>query len=580
MVSSGLVKMANTARSTSASIKGVNGTLSQSYDQVRRKIGELESAISKSTSISHIRAARRELEQLQRVAARHPGGVASGGGGGLGIMAMARNYLGPLAIAGAIGGVFGAGAQKEQDIVGLRTFLGQQGAEQVYSNVQQDAARTPFSVAGLLQVNRALISAGVNADAARQDTLNLANAVAAVGGGNDVLSRMAANMQQIKTVGKATAMDIRQFAMTGINIYQLLATATGKSIDQVKEMDVSYDLLSDALNRAAQAGGLYAGAMDAQSQTVTGRFSTLRDVISLGAAEMGTALQPLMHGLIDLGMLLVNTIVPAAVQTVNWIKENWSWLSALVAIIGGATAGYYAYVLAMQGVALATQVWTGVQWLLNAAMTANPIGLIIVAIGALVAGIIWAYNNFEGFRKTILSIWEVLKVLFQPIINHIIWQFKLFVKLVNVLKDAFLWLWDVFKDIFIKIRDHFAQVFAPIINAVKWLLGKAGSGGFGKTLADAWNRGQQAGSSVSASAPGGSSLTNAITPGKPVGAGAGDEAVKGITGGGPRVINIQIDRMVERLEIHTTQLSEGLGEVERKVEEVFLRILNSGAAVQ
>jgi hypothetical protein len=295
---------------------------------------------------------------------------------------------------------------------------------------------------------------------------------------------------------------------------------------------------------------------------------------------MGTALQPLMHGLIDLGMLLVNTIVPAAVQTVNWIKENWSWLSALVAIIGGATAGYYAYVLAMQGVALATQVWTGVQWLLNAAMTANPIGLIIVAIGALVAGIIWAYNNFEGFRKTILSIWEVLKVLFQPIINHIIWQFKLFVKLVNVLKDAFLWLWDVFKDIFIKIRDHFAQVFAPIINAVKWLLGKAGSGGFGKTLADAWNRGQQAGSSVSASAPGGSSLTNAITPGKPVGAGAGDEAVKGITGGGPRVINIQIDRMVERLEIHTTQLSEGLGEVERKVEEVFLRILNSGAAVQ
>ena len=58
---------------------------------------------------------------------------------------------------------------------------------------------------------------------------------------------MAANMQQIKTVGKATAMDIRQFGIAGINIYEMLHRSTGKSIEQVKEMDVSYEDLSKAM---------------------------------------------------------------------------------------------------------------------------------------------------------------------------------------------------------------------------------------------------------------------------------------------------------------------------------------------
>lgn len=47
----------------------------------------------------------------------------------------------------------------------------------------------------------------------------------------------------------------------------------------------------------------------------------------------------------------------------------------------------------------ATSVWTGAQWLLNAAMSANPIGLIIVAIGALVAGIVWLVSSIEGWGQ-------------------------------------------------------------------------------------------------------------------------------------------------------------------------------------
>ena len=171
-------------------------------------------------------------------------------------------------------------AKMEKYQTGLTTLLGSaEEAAAVMAQIREDAARTPFDVDSLTQANQMLISTGMSAGDARKDVLNLANAIAATGGGSAELSRMAANMQQVKNVGKATAMDIRQFAMAGINIYGLLADATGKSTEEVKDMEVSYELLSAALEKAASEGGKYAGAMEAQSQTFNGRISTLKDNI-------------------------------------------------------------------------------------------------------------------------------------------------------------------------------------------------------------------------------------------------------------------------------------------------------------
>jgi hypothetical protein len=50
-------------------------------------------------------------------------------------------------------------------------------------------------------------------------------------------------------------------------------------------------------------------------------------------------------------------------------------------------------------------------------MAANPIGLIIAGIAALVGGIIWAWNKFEGFRRVVLGLWESFKQVFTNIGN-------------------------------------------------------------------------------------------------------------------------------------------------------------------
>lgn len=172
-------------------------------------------------------------------------------------------------------------ARMETYQTAFTTLLGsEKEAAAVMEQIRKDAASTPFDVDSLTQANQMLISTGMSAGDARKDVLNLANAIAATGGGSAELSRMASNMQQIQNVGKATAMDIRQFANAGINIYGLLADAMGVTTAQAAEMDVTYEMLSYAFEKAAASGGIYEDALLHQSQTFEGRMSTLKDNVT------------------------------------------------------------------------------------------------------------------------------------------------------------------------------------------------------------------------------------------------------------------------------------------------------------
>lgn len=169
-------------------------------------------------------------------------------------------------------------AQIEKYTTGFTNMLGSaEAAQQVMSQIQEDAAKTPFDVESLTKANQYLISAGENASYARNTIMALGDAVSATGGGNDELNRMAQNLQQIANTGKATAVDIKQFAYAGIDVYGILADYTGKSTTEVQNMTISYDLLTQALQAASEEGGRYYNSMDTQSQTMNGRVSTLQD---------------------------------------------------------------------------------------------------------------------------------------------------------------------------------------------------------------------------------------------------------------------------------------------------------------
>lgn len=169
-------------------------------------------------------------------------------------------------------------AQLEQYQTALTNMLGSEAeAVALLDEIKQDAAKTPFDTAGLVKANELLISTGIDAESSRRTILALGDAVSATGGGNEELSRMAQNLQQIQNAGKATSADIKQFAYAGIDVYGILADYTGKSAEEVQKMKVTYDLLSNALISAADEGGRYFNSMSTQSETLNGQWSTLKD---------------------------------------------------------------------------------------------------------------------------------------------------------------------------------------------------------------------------------------------------------------------------------------------------------------
>lgn len=221
-------------------------------------------------------------------------------------------------------------AQIEKYTTGFTNMLGSaEAANEAMKAIQEDAARTPFDVASLTQANQLLISAGENAGYSRKVIMALGDAVSAAGGGNAELSRMAANLQQIANVGKASAIDIKQFAYAGINIYQVLADYTGKSVQDVQSMTVSYDLLSEALIAASEEGGRYYNAMDTQSQTMNGRVSTLKDNVSQLA---GLMTGDLSNGI---GMIISNLNDMTVAAQEAYKTDGWTGLIGEITGLSG-----------------------------------------------------------------------------------------------------------------------------------------------------------------------------------------------------------------------------------------------------
>lgn len=249
------------------------------------------------------------------------------------VMASVFSKLGSAALSAAEGFISSGieyNAQIEKYTTGFTNMLGSaEAAQQVMSQIQEDAAKTPFDVASLTQANQYLISAGENASYARDTVMALGDAVSATGGGNDELNRMSQNLQQIANTGKATAADIKQFAYAGIDVYGILADYTGKSTAEVQKMTISYDLLTQALQAASEEGGRYYNSMDTQSQTMNGRVSTLKDNVKQLA---GLMTGDLSSGIgVAIGKL--NDMVVAAQEAYK--LDGWS---GLIGKITGLTA--------------------------------------------------------------------------------------------------------------------------------------------------------------------------------------------------------------------------------------------------
>lgn len=377
-----------------------------------------------------------------------------------------------MLLTGAIGGLATAGiqynAELERQTALFTTLTGSaEKAEETLRAIKDDALGSPFDVQNLISANQYLMSTGIEADKSRETIMALGNAVAATGGSNSELQRMAQNLQQIQNVGKATTMDIRQFAMAGIDIYGILSESTGKTVEQLQKMDITFDMINDALIEASKEGGKYFGAMDAQSETLNGKLSKLKSTFQALLGELTQVLMPIIKDVID----IMQNIIDKLQNLDDGQKKTIAKIAGIVAGIGplltilGKLIGNKGIGGLLKTISNFIKSEKFVSWFgtLSSAISGTggsvlsfitTIGKMVAPILAVIAVFVTLYQKNEDFRNAVNKLASVLISVLKPAFDLVI----------NVVKSAI--------SIFKSIASTISTIFEPVIK----VLGTALSG--------------------------------------------------------------------------------------------------------
>lgn len=235
--------------------------------------------------------------------------------------------------------------------------------------------------------------------------------------------------------GSITTFDVMQMVAAKLNELPASSAAVGTAIADIfggpgEDAGLEYiktlaniQLNMDAVKAATQGT---AEQQERQIQMQESLKNGLSGLIDLSAIY--TDVKPYVDLTAQIGMAAMG--IGSLIKTVKAMNVQQAILKTRIVAVAAA----------QKMVTIATTAWTAVQKVLNLVLTANPIGLIITAIGALVAGLIAAYKNCEGFRKIVDKVWEAIKPLANAIMNGLA---KAFEWLVEKCKEAWEWLKNI-----------------------------------------------------------------------------------------------------------------------------------------
>lgn len=174
--------------------------------------------------------------------------------------------------------------------MGFVTLLGSaEEADKTMARIKKEAARTPFEIPGLTTATQLLSSVTKDGDRAIDFLLDVGEGLAAMGKGQSELDRIIVNLQQIGAVGKASMIDIKQFAFAGIPIFDMLKESTGKTgealQDMIKDGEITFELLEEMFQDATEEGGRFFNAFTNQSGTFNQSLSNMKDTFAIFAAD-------------------------------------------------------------------------------------------------------------------------------------------------------------------------------------------------------------------------------------------------------------------------------------------------------
>lgn len=345
-------------------------------------------------------------------------------------------------ISAGVGAITAIGAQAEQTSVAFTTLVGsEEKAAGILKQINEFAAKTPYINLGLVDNAKTMLNFGVEADKVNGYLRQLGDIAA---GDKNKLGSLSLVFGQVASAGKMSGQDLLQFINAGFNPLKELQKMTGKSYAELLEMmskgQIGMGAVTAAINHATSAGGAFEGMSDKLSQTVSGKFSTLVGNIQQAAVDMFNEIKPIVNDIMDLFLAIVPPIASAikgifsvVAGVIGFIVKWKTELGLLAGVVSVGTIAFNLHTIAIWAlvgvvrvVTAVTKVWEGVQWLLNVALNANPIGIVITLIVALVAAVVYCWNKFAGFRAFILTMWDTIKGFGNIIKEFLIDRFKTF----------------------------------------------------------------------------------------------------------------------------------------------------------
>lgn len=216
-------------------------------------------------------------------------------------------------------------------------------------------------------------------------------------------------------------------------------------------------LIQDTLTKAYS--GASAKYKETNADIIAGQEAQAK--LSQAMADVGAQAEPLMTSIKMIGAELLEKLAPVIEKLIPMIQEHLpeigialGTVTAALGVMGAAVAAVKikeaaltvattAQTIATNAQAVAAKAAAAGQWLLNAAMSANPIGLVIIAITALVAAFAVLWNKSEAFRNFWKGLWEGIKKLASGAIEGI--------------KKVFSAAWDGIKKVWSGVGDWFGK---------------------------------------------------------------------------------------------------------------------------
>jgi tape measure domain-containing protein len=303
-------------------------TIPRSIDQLSARMNELTIKRNKSFSTKEIKQYNREIgktqRKLQKLENLPPDNFFTRLKKGEGLLS---RLAGPAIAYGFFRltkGIASSGMEMEQTRISFETMLKDgKKASKLIDDLNEFSNITPFKNEEVLRSSKVLLTAQVTAENMTK-TLKTIGDVAA--GAGVPLNEMSQIYAKAMNKGRLQAEELNQLAERGVPILQTLSEMYGVTTQEVMKMGEKGEITSDVMNQAFEkmttGTGVFANMMEKQSQSTSGRLSTLLGKLQLLGIQLGEKLLP-----------VITRVIERVIPLVEWMSRNTDIIEKAVPIV-------------------------------------------------------------------------------------------------------------------------------------------------------------------------------------------------------------------------------------------------------